>query len=51
MDNFARYFECLYTPSNHARNEELKAKYDRLKEHYLVGLTDGDRVFDVALIN
>ena len=51
MDNFARYFEFLYTPSNHARNEELKAKYDSLKEYHFVGLTDDDRVFDVALIS
>ena len=51
MDNFAQHFECLYAPSNHTRNEELIAKYDRLKEHYLVGLTDDDRVFDVALIS
>jgi hypothetical protein len=35
MDNFAWYFEYLCAPSNFAQNEELKAKYDRLKEHYL----------------
>ena len=29
MDNFARYFECLYAPPSHARNEELIAKYDK----------------------
>jgi hypothetical protein len=51
LDNLSSYFEFLYAPSNLARNEELKANYYRLKEYYLVGLTDDDRAFDVALVS
>jgi hypothetical protein len=50
-DKFAHHFERICSPPSHTRNEEFKASYNRIKEHYTGGLITADQIFDVALLS